>query len=181
MHHYFPSTMIKLIYARDLVSGIGINNKLPWHIPSDLKRFKQLTTGQIVVMGRKTYDSLPDRFKPLPNRLNVVLSKTTKIDHPQVDTFSDFSDLLKLTEDPNSKYYGKDIWIIGGSSVYHSLISHVQEVHETVIQEVYLADSFFYLQNYGLNLHLEYQENLYPLPEKNSEPNTTYNRYTVIP
>ena len=67
---------MRLILACDLKGGIGYQNKLPWHIPLDLSRFKSLTKNGVVVMGRKTWESLPK--KPLPNRVNVVISNTLK-------------------------------------------------------------------------------------------------------
>lgn len=64
------------ILAMDHSLLIGSKNGLPWHIPEDLKRFKELTTGEIVVMGRNTYFSLPEKFRPLPNRRNIVITRT---------------------------------------------------------------------------------------------------------
>ena len=66
---------IHLIWAQDYDGGIGKNGQLPWHIPEDLKNFKKITIDSTIIMGRKTWDSLP--FKPLPNRRNIVLSKNT--------------------------------------------------------------------------------------------------------
>jgi len=64
-----------LIVAMDSERGIGKNNDLMWHLPKDMKFFKDTTQGQIVVMGRKNYDSIPEKYRPLPNRLNVVLTR----------------------------------------------------------------------------------------------------------
>ena len=72
--------MINIIVAMTKDQGIGYNNKLPWYIPDDLKRFKKLTSNSVIVMGRKTWDSLP--IKPLPNRINYVLSKNQVITEP---------------------------------------------------------------------------------------------------
>ena len=67
---------ITAILAMDSSLLIGSKNGLPWHIPEDMKRFKEFTTGGIVVMGRNTYLSLPERFRPLPNRRNIVITRT---------------------------------------------------------------------------------------------------------
>ena len=67
---------ITAILAMDISLLIGSKNGLPWHIPEDMKRFKEFTTGGIVVMGRNTYLSLPDKFRPLPNRRNIVITRT---------------------------------------------------------------------------------------------------------
>ena len=69
--------------------GIGSDNKLPWHISQDLKRFKELTTNKIVIMGRKTWDSLPDSFRPLPNRFNIIITR-------HIDNYND-TDTTKFT------------------------------------------------------------------------------------
>ena len=68
---------VALIVAMDSERGIGRNNDLMWHLPEDMKFFKEKTSGQIVVMGRKNYDSIPERFRPLPNRKNVLLTRNT--------------------------------------------------------------------------------------------------------
>lgn len=74
---------------------IGKNNSLPWNIPEDLKRFKELTTDQVVVMGRNTFFSLPEKFRPLPNRRNIVFS-SEKI--ANIETVENFEELQKLLE-----------------------------------------------------------------------------------
>jgi len=66
---------VSLIVAIDLEGGIGKNNDLMWHLPSDMKFFKETTKNQIVVMGRKNFDSIPEKYRPLPNRLNVILTR----------------------------------------------------------------------------------------------------------
>ena len=68
---------LKLIYARSRNGVIGRQGQLPWHLPADLAHFKQTTLGQAVVMGRKTWDSLPERFRPLPGRTNIVITRQT--------------------------------------------------------------------------------------------------------
>ena len=70
---------------------IGINNSLPWYLPEDLKRFKKLTTGCPVIMGRKTFESLPTKFRPLPDRRNIVISSNSKMESLGVEVFSDLS------------------------------------------------------------------------------------------
>jgi dihydrofolate reductase len=71
----FKKMALKLIYARAKNGVIGINNKLPWHLPEDLAHFKKTTQGCAVLMGRKTWDSLPPAFRPLPGRTNIVLTR----------------------------------------------------------------------------------------------------------
>jgi dihydrofolate reductase len=70
-----PATTLTLIAAVARNGVIGIDNRLPWHLPADLKHFKELTTGNTVIMGRKTWESLPARFRPLPGRQNIVVTR----------------------------------------------------------------------------------------------------------
>ena len=115
---------IHLIWAQDVKRGIGANGKLPWHIPEDLKNFKKITSNSTVIMGRKTWDSLP--LKPLPNRRNIVLSKTKNLN---IETFSSYESCVKkLNIEKNKKVY-----IIGGRSVYEMFFNTANFLHITTI------------------------------------------------
>lgn len=108
---------MKLIVACDPRGGIGYNNKLPWDkLQGDLPRLKELTTGKVVLMGRNTWESLPK--KPLPNRINVVV---TKQDIMGVTTFTSLPDRdqMDLT----------DVWLIGGAMLINSSWHLIEEVH----------------------------------------------------
>ena len=121
---------MKAIIACDPKGGIGYQNKLPWSkIEGDLPRFKELTTGKNVVMGKRTWESLPK--KPLPNRHNYVLSKVAI---PGVVTMSD----IKLL--PNTA--GNDAWIIGGGNVIAQCWGMIDEVHLTKTFTEYTCDTF---------------------------------------
>ncbi len=114
---------------------IGVKGTLPWHFPEDLKFFKNLTTGHAVVMGRKTYQSIGH---PLPNRQNIILSKT--MDQPAQGTelynsIGDFIDDFKDTSDP--------IFIIGGAQIYSSLMNMTREIYLTHIYKDYDGDAKF--------------------------------------
>ena len=120
---------MKLIVACDPKGGIGYNNKLPWSkIEGDLPRFKQLTTGKVVMMGRNTWESLPNR--PLPNRINVVVSRkhiegiTTLTGLPERDTM----DL-------------HDVWLIGGAQLINSSWHLIDEVHLSKTFDDYTCDT----------------------------------------
>ena len=112
---------------------IGDKNKLIWSCPEDLAHFKKLTLDQIVVMGRATWDGLP--FRPLPKRHNVVISKT--LDLPMLDNLEQWSsleDLVSEYHNPNtSSMKGHDMWIIGGATLFQSALSHIKEVHLTIL------------------------------------------------
>ena len=121
---------MKLIVACDPKGGIGYNNKLPWtNIQGDLPRFKELTTGKVVVMGRNTWESLPK--KPLPNRINVVVSST---DIPGITT------LTGLPDEDNMDL--RDVYLIGGAKLINSSWHLIDEVYLTRTFSEYTCDTF---------------------------------------
>lgn len=116
---------------------IGKNNKLPWNIKDDLKLFKQLTTDNTVIMGYNTYVSLPDNFRPLPNRNNIVLSrKDIKIEGVQV--CNNIKDAINLAQ-----RYNKKIFVIGGAQTYNEALPFVNELCISHIKEDYEGDTYF--------------------------------------
>ncbi|MFA5623199.1 MAG: dihydrofolate reductase [Candidatus Dojkabacteria bacterium] len=119
---------ITAIYCRSDNGFIGKDNRLLFNIPEDLKFFKQMTEGHVVVMGRKTWESLPEKFRPLPNRTNVVLSrdKNLKLDGAEV---------CNSIEDAIYRYADKHIFIIGGEQVYNTAMSYVNDV---IVTHVFL-------------------------------------------
>ena len=126
---------VHLIWAQDNNGGIGKNNKLPWHISEDLINFKKLTLGNTIIMGRKTWDSLPK--KPLPNRRNIVLS-SKKVD--AIESYNSIEICLKsLTKDKIS-----DIFIIGGEMIYNNFFNYADILHITFIkQNIEGIDTYF--------------------------------------
>ncbi|MDC1321217.1 dihydrofolate reductase [Flavobacteriaceae bacterium] len=132
------------IVANSRNRGIGLNNKLPWKLPEDLKRFQRLTTGKgfnAVIMGRNTWESIPF----LKNRDNLILSSTLNLDYEKegniVKTFNSIGSLQKYYEDRN---YEK-IWIIGGSEVYKQFIDAnlLDHIYMTYINDEYNCDTYF--------------------------------------
>ena len=116
---------IHLIWAQDRNGGIGQNGKLPWHIAEDLKNFKSLTLNSTIIMGRKTWDSLP--VKPLPNRKNIILSKTKSL---KKMTYSSFEKCMGEIEKQNLD----KIFVIGGRSIYQLFFNYADYLHITNIQ-----------------------------------------------
>jgi len=116
---------IHLIWAQDKDGGIGKDGQLPWHISEDLKNFKSLTLNTTVIMGRKTWDSLP--IKPLPNRKNIILSKTTTTTETTYKSFEECLDKI------NNQNLDK-IFIIGGRSIYQLFFKYATYLHITNIQ-----------------------------------------------
>src|SRR5512137_992267 len=127
--------MISIIVAISEDYGIGKNNELLWHIPEDLRRFKKLTMGQCIIMGKKTWESLPRR--PLPGRKNIVL---TDIPGESIEgCLTSYS-----VEDALSKGTGNgDIFIIGGGSVYRQFMPVADRLYITHIHKKAAADTFF--------------------------------------
>lgn len=122
---------VNMIFARSRNGVIGKDNALPWHSPTDMKRFRELTAGGIVVMGGKTWSSLPARFRPLPGRTNIVVTT-----HPEARGVEraictlDLASVLKVagkTSEP--------LWIIGGAQIYTQFLEAgvVTDIYETVV------------------------------------------------
>ena len=119
-----------MIYACDLKGAIGKDGDLPWKQSSDLQHFKRITIRKTVVMGRKTWDSLPSGG--LPNRRNIVMSRTQRQDVEVMD----FEQILELSQN-------EEIIIIGGGEIYSLFIDHCKEIHRTIIHtEVEGADTY---------------------------------------
>jgi len=130
--------MIKMIVALNSQGVIGKDNKIPWFYKGDLKFFKEQTSGHVVIMGRKTWESLPPKMRPLPNRVNIVVSSKSPMEigmeniSPTCMMAHDMNDALKAAAEFGA---GKDIWLIGGASIYEEgmkianemLISHVPD------------------------------------------------------
>ena len=173
--------LLELIVAVNQDGIIGINNKIPWHIPEDLKRFKQLTEGHIVIMGRKTYESLPPKNRPLKNRVNIVLtSKPGLYFSKENDENDENNNNLSFTTRENLSNVikknlvggvAKRIFIIGGSEIYHLFIDYCSIIHMTrVYFKVDVNDdaniSFFpftnesLFYNKGFTLEHEEEENI---------------------
>ena len=139
--------MISAVVAVDENYGIGSNNELLVHIPEDMKNFKRLTTNNVVIMGRKTYDSLPN--KPLPNRTNIVVSSNID-DNLSFEIKKDGAifirlDYIKKTLEHFSKcFLPFDVYIIGGGTIYKELLPYCESVYMTKIHNAYSnVDTYF--------------------------------------
>lgn len=135
--------MIAAIVAVNKDWGIGYNNELLEHIPADLKRFKELTTGKLVVMGSKTWHSLPN--KPLPNRYNYVITSKAS-DYPEAQeqlAFGSMGKMIEFLDNYNEKFNG-DVFIIGGESIYKQLLPYCDTVYLTRINKSHEnVDAYF--------------------------------------
>lgn len=117
---------------------IGRDNQLPWHIPEDLKFFKDKTMGRAMIMGRKTFESLG---KPLPKRTNIVLTRDTSFKPEGVFVFQKIEDALKFIEPKVGR--DEEVFIIGGGEVYKQTMSLVQRLYLTMIDLEPQGDAFF--------------------------------------
>lgn len=119
-----PRRTVRMVWAQTTDGVIGADGALPWHLPEDLRLFKALTVGGTVVMGRRTWESLPARFRPLPGRRNVVLSSTLDAAEPGAQVVRSVTEALALEG---------DLWVIGGGAVYGAFLPYADEL---VVTEV---------------------------------------------
>jgi dihydrofolate reductase len=122
-----------MVWAQAAGGVIGADGGLPWHLPEDLRLFRALTLGGTVVMGRRTWESLPPRVRPLPGRRNVVLSSTLDSPEPGVRVAASVDDVLALDE---------DLWVIGGGAVYAAFLPHADEVVVTEVDAQLPGDTW---------------------------------------
>tara|TARA_R110002051_G_scaffold10175_3_gene38669 strand:+ start:128792 stop:129277 length:486 start_codon:yes stop_codon:yes gene_type:complete len=126
--------MITMIAAAAENNALGKDNELVWHLPDDFKRFKKLTTGHHIIMGRKTWESFP---RPLPNRTHVVITRNTAYKAEGAVVVHDMADALAFAkEDPNT-------FIIGGGEIYKIGLDYATHIELTRVHGIYEADAFF--------------------------------------
>jgi dihydrofolate reductase len=126
--------MINIIAAMAKNRVIGKDNKLPWHISDDLKNFKKLTSNTVVIMGRKTFESIG---KPLPNRINIVISSSM----PGTEGIIVCHDIPSALE--RARSYNKEIFIIGGATIYQQTIPWADRMYISYVKGEYDGDAFF--------------------------------------
>ena len=130
-----------LIVAIDKEKGIGKNNDLMWHLPDDMKFFKETTKGHIVVMGRKNFESIPEKYRPLPDRENVVLTRNSDYEATGSTVFNSFEACMKAYQNEEERI----VFIIGGGEIYRMALEAnvVDEMYITHVDKIYGADTFF--------------------------------------
>lgn len=123
---------INIIVAVSQNMVIGKGNELPWSLPSDLKRFKELTSGHDVVMGRKCWESIPAKFRPLPNRNNIVVTRDVAYEAEGATVSNDLEGLINeyLTDGLD-----KEVFIIGGAEIYELTFALANKVYLTLIKQ----------------------------------------------
>lgn len=156
-------SVISIVAAIADNNAIGKNRELLWHMPADMKRFKDLTTDHAVIMGRKTFESLPGGA--LPNRKNIILTTLPEAGFGHCFACESMHDALDLCEKED------EIFIIGGSLVYRQALGIAHKMYITRVHEEFKdADSFFPVVNYDLWEEVERQE--FAADEKNPYPYT---------
>ncbi len=126
---------ISLIVAMATNRAIGLDNKMPWHLSADLKKFKAITMGSPIVMGRKTYESIG---RPLPGRNNIIISRN--LDYQQVGCLV-FNDINTAIE--TSSKDADEIFIIGGAELYKAVLPLANNLYLTLINQDFKGDTFF--------------------------------------
>lgn len=129
-------TSLALIAAVDRRGGIGLRNELLWRHSADQQHFKQATLGHPVIMGRKTWDSLPPRFRPLPGRTNIVVTRQADWQAEGAHRAGSLSEALALCDG------GKTVWIIGGAQIYAEALALADCVEVTEIAQDFDGDAY---------------------------------------
>ena len=143
---------ITLVAAIASNNVIGKENSLPWNIPEDLKRFKQMTSGHTILMGRKTFDSIG---RPLPNRQNIVMTKDENFKKEGIKVINDFDEALELIKESK-----EDVFVIGGSKIYELFEPVANSLAITRILKDFEGDAFFPDINWDL-WQIEKEENFF--------------------
>lgn len=130
-----PPTEVGLIWAQTRAGVIGVDGRLPWHLPEDLAHFRETTAGSPVIMGRATWESLPVRFRPLPGRTNIVLSRGRGPVADGATVLPDLSSALGAAA-------GHEAWVIGGASVYAEAITRATRLEVTEVDLDVAGDTY---------------------------------------
>jgi dihydrofolate reductase len=130
------TSRLHLIFARASNGVIGKDNTLPWHLPEDLAHFKRTTLGHPVIMGRKTWDSLPPKFRPLPGRLNIVVTRDATWAAHGASRAGSLEEAAALCPE------GSDAWVIGGAQIYAAALPLADTAVVTEIAQAFEGDAF---------------------------------------
>ena len=127
---------IHMIFARAANGVIGRDNAMPWHLPEDMARFKRLTTGRPGIMGRKTWDSLSPKFRPLPGRTNIVITRQPDWKEAGAQTASSLADALAQCA------AAEEAWIMGGAQIYAQAMPLADRIEVTEIAQDFEGDAY---------------------------------------
>jgi dihydrofolate reductase len=127
--------MIALVVAMAENNVIGKDNKLIWHLPADLKHFKQITSGHPIIMGRKTFESIG---KPLPNRTNIIVTRQTELEVAGCLVANSLAEALMLAQQLDS-----EVFVIGGAEIYQQALFLADTIYVTKVHHSFEGDTFF--------------------------------------
>ena len=127
---------INMIFARAANGVIGKGGSMPWHLPEDMAHFKRLTQGWPVIMGRKTWDSLPPKFRPLPGRSNIVVTRQADWKESGAQSTASLADALELCRQ------SEEVWVIGGAQIYAQAEPLADRIEVTEIAQNFDGDAF---------------------------------------
>ena len=146
-----------MIVAMSANNVIGVANQLPWHLPEDLKHFKKHTINKPIIMGRNTFDSIG---RALPERDNIVLSRTQQLSHDQIFLANNKSDALRMAEDFAKSRGSEEIMIVGGEQIYRMFFDDVSRIYVTLVDLIIDGDAFFPVIDYKLWTSVAHSERM---------------------
>ncbi len=168
---------IELVVAVAQNGVIGAGGKMPWHIPDDLKHFKKITTGHPILMGRKTWESLPR--KPLPNRKNIVMTSQSLNVPPEVICVATIEEAIAAaSEGEGGSEGGEKLMVIGGGKIYKLFEPYASCIHLTEINADIEGDTYFHITN--SDAWQETSRETHPLMEPNSHHSHPYAFTTLV-
>ncbi|MES2838495.1 MAG: dihydrofolate reductase [Bacteroidota bacterium] len=130
---------ISIIVAVAKNNVIGKDNQLIWHLPADMKFFKEKTSGHTIITGRKNYESIPEKFRPLPNRVNIVITRQNDYNAPGAIVVNSLEQAIEKAKQNNDN----EIFIIGGAQIYAQSLDLVDKMYVTKIDHEFEGDAFF--------------------------------------
>lgn len=131
--------MISIIVAVANNNVIGKDNTLIWHLPADMKFFKEKTSGHCVITGRKNYESIPEKFRPLPNRTNIVITRQKDYTAPGAIVVNSLEQAIEKAKATNDN----ELFIIGGAQIYEQSLKFADKIYLTQIHHSFAGDAFF--------------------------------------
>jgi dihydrofolate reductase len=133
---------VGLIWAQTLDGVIGAGNTIPWRLPEDMAHFKATTLSHPVVMGRRTWDSLPPRFRPLPSRRNIVVTRDPQWSSKGAERAGSIAKALELAAEPLDSATPASVWVIGGGEIYRAALSHASVLSVTEVDSPVDGDTY---------------------------------------
>jgi len=163
--------IVSIIVAVSENNVIGFNNDLIWSLPDDMKFFTKKTTGHHVLMGRKNYDSIPEKYKPLPNRVNIVVTRREMESSGNLQVVNDIDKGIEIAR----KNGETELFIIGGGEIYKQTLSKVDKIYLTRIHGEFEGDTFF--PELDMDLWNEYSGEKHSIDERHKSA-FTFMEYT---